>query len=149
MIEHEVVKIKRPDLSALNKTKEHIEKVALFHRGRKRSPETCKRIGLKSKAKWINNREKYQHIIEKLQNAHKQEGWYQKLIASCPVRKSKHQVVFYKTRGITNVEWKRLRQEVLQRDKQCVSCGNRGNNVDLCCCVSCHNCWDNWIFYRK
>lgn len=97
---------KQPHLSKLNKTKNHIETVAEFHRGRKRTEATRKLIGIKSRASrlaqgWWQNED----------NPTKLPNWNNK-------RDYKYTIS------------KELREQVLERDNnKCQACRKEGLEV--------------------
>jgi len=98
----------RPDLAKLNKSKKHIETVAEFHRGRKRTAATKKLIGIKSRASRLA------------------QGWWQG--ESNPMK-----IPNWNNRQDYGTPLNRkIRKQVLERDNHtCIVCKTKFQDKDL------------------
>jgi predicted restriction endonuclease len=98
----------RLDLIRLNKSKQHIETVAEFHRGRKRTEETKKLIGVKSRASRLAQR-----WWKDLDNPMKLPNWDNKRDYGQPLSR-------------------KIRKQVLERDNYtCIVCMIKFEPKDL------------------
>lgn len=115
---------KRPDVAERNKTQAQRDAVSRYDSTRVISDETKKKIGAKSKEKWVNNRSRYTHILELLRTAYSRID--HNYFMETRLRGEKHPgwkggISKYRYRG---KDWRKQRELRLKTDGyKCVLCG--------------------------